>query len=91
MKYTIKKEPTGYDFDMNYILEDENGVLFKIKNEKLREIYRFFTKNKEQAKDILSTYNDSPVPKEAIDFFVEETYDEAKAILSIYNDSPVPK
>jgi hypothetical protein len=75
MKYTLRKEPMEYNFDVQYILEDENGVLLKMKGDRLRDLYKFYTKNKQQAKDILnSTEYEPPVSKEAIDFFVEETY-----------------
>ena len=78
MKYTIRKEPMEYNFDVQYILEDENGdTLLKMKGDRLRDLYKFYTKNEQQAKDILnSTHLDPPVPKEAIDFFVEETYNQ---------------
>ena len=62
MKYALSTEPMEYNFDVQYILEDENeNVLLKIKGDLLRDMYKFYTKNKQQA-------------KEAIDFFVEETY-----------------
>lgn len=77
MKYVIRKEATGINFDVQYILENENGaVLLTINGNCLREMYNFYTKNKQQAKDVLnSTLFDPYVSKEAIDFFVEETYE----------------
>jgi hypothetical protein len=80
MNYTVKKQPTGYDFDVQYILEDETGAfVLSMKGELLTNLYRNYAKDKEDAKSILnSTYNEPsmppPVPKEAIDYFVEETY-----------------
>jgi hypothetical protein len=76
MKYTIRKESMEYNFDVQYILEDENGdILLKMKGDRLRELYKFYTKNIQQAKDVLnSTHREPHVPKEAIDYFVEETY-----------------
>ncbi len=78
MKYALRTEPMEYNFDVQYILEDENeNVLLKMKGDRLRDMYKFYTKNKQQAKDILNaTVFDPPVPKEAIDFFVEETYNQ---------------
>jgi hypothetical protein len=80
MNYTVKKQPTGYDFDVQYVLEDEEGsFVLSMKGETLYTLYNHYTKDKEDAKDVLnSTYNQPsmppPVPKEAIDYFVEETY-----------------
>jgi len=76
MKYTLRTEPMEYNFDIRYILEDENGTaLLKMKGDRLREMYKFHAKNEQHAKDILNaTVFDPPILKEAIDFFVEETY-----------------
>lgn len=76
MNYTIRKEPTGTDFDVRYVLEDENGTsLLKMKGDRLRDLYFMHAQNKQHAKDILNTtVFDPPIPKEAIDLFVEETY-----------------
>ena len=72
MKYSIRTEPTGYDFDVYYILEQDSKELFKSKGNTLVDTYALFGHNMELLKIIM--HHDKDNPKEATDYFVEETY-----------------
>ena len=72
MNYTIRTEPTGYDFDVHYILEQDSKELFKFKGSYLIDTYPLFGHNIELLKIIM--HHGMGTPKEATDYFVEETY-----------------
>jgi hypothetical protein len=72
MAYTIRTEPTGYDFDVYYVLEKDSKEIFKHKGSSLIDTYSLFGHNMELLKIIMHHGMDNL--KEATDFFVEETY-----------------
>ncbi len=72
MNYSIRTEPTGYDFDVYYILEQDSKELFKHKGSSLIDTYTLFSHNMELLKIMMHHGKDNS--KEATDYFVEETY-----------------
>jgi len=72
MSYTIRTEPTGYDFDVYYVLEQDSKQLLKIKGGTLFDTYALFGHNMELLKIVMHHGKDNP--KEATDYFVEETF-----------------
>jgi hypothetical protein len=72
MAYTIRTEPTGYDFDVYYVLEKDSKEIFKHKGSSLIDIYSLFGHNMELLKIIMHHGMDNL--KEATDFFIEETF-----------------
>ena len=72
MSYAIRTEPTGYDFDVCYILVEDSKELFRHKGSSLIDTYSLFAHDMELLKIIMHHGKDNP--KEATDYFVEETY-----------------
>jgi len=72
MNYTIRTEPTGYDSDTYYILEEDFKEVFKLKGSSLFDTYALFGHNMELLKIVMHHGMDNP--KEATDYFVEETF-----------------
>jgi len=72
MNYIIRTEPTGHGFDVYYILEEDTRELFKFKRSYLIDTYPLYRHNIELLKIIMHHGMDNP--KEATDYFVEETY-----------------
>ena len=72
MNYTIRTEPTGYDFDVYYVLEENSKEIFKHKGSSLIDTYALFRHNIELLKIMMHHGKDNS--KEATDYFVEETF-----------------
>jgi hypothetical protein len=72
MNYTIRREPTGYDFDVYYILEKDSKEIFRHKGSSLIDTYALFRHNMELLKIMMHHGKDNP--KEATDYFVGETF-----------------
>jgi len=71
-EYTIRTEPTGYDFDVYYVLEQDSKEVFKLKGSSLFDTYALFGHDMELLKIVM--HHGKNNPKEATDYFVEETF-----------------
>jgi len=74
MSYTIRKESTGYDFDVYYILEEDSKQLFKCKGSALYDTYARFGDIELLKRVMHATDQGIDLPRAATDYFVEETY-----------------
>ena len=70
MKYTLRTELT--ERDVYYILEEDSKELFRFKGKDLFHTYALFGHNMELLKIVMHHGMDNP--KEATDYFVEETF-----------------
>jgi len=70
MNYTIRTEPT--ESGVYYILEEDTKELFRFKGKSLFDTYALFGHNMDLLKIIV--HHGMDTPKEATDYFVEETF-----------------
>jgi len=70
MSYTIRTELT--ESGVYYILEEDSKELFRFKGKDLFDTYALFGHNMELLKIVMHHGMDNP--KEATDYFVEETF-----------------